>query len=199
MSSLPAHSWPDDAPFFSWGGTDEQLGKELLAWGIAILAAECGITLQHPSPSLGLSLEFRELAIVILSSADTPLAHTAIIEKALRRAAAGEWETAGKILRCRYQERLGRATLRRAVLHLAPDAELGQKRREQQRKFARAKGQELKAERKPEWERWRAEAARLIKLNPHLGLPGKKSELARKVKKALSLSDSERVIRLRIE
>ncbi|MET0014785.1 MAG: hypothetical protein ABW088_14135 [Sedimenticola sp.] len=78
-------------------------------------------------------------------------------------------------------------------------AALGIQRQKQQIKFAKAHGEELSEERRKEWERWNCEAERLIKTNPHLGRKGGKSELARRIKDNLQLSDSERTIRRRLK
>ncbi len=79
-----------------------------------------------------------------------------------------------------------------------PDIELGLSRREDLRGFGKRRGQDFHEERKAEWKEWRVEADRLKKANPTLAGKGKKSELARKVKASLRLSDSESTIRRRL-
>lgn len=79
-----------------------------------------------------------------------------------------------------------------------PDIELGESRRKSLKKFGHERGREQTITRSKEWEKWKAEADRLMVENPILAGDRKKSELARKIKKNLNLPDSIRAIRSRI-
>ncbi|MET0063223.1 MAG: hypothetical protein ABW176_13105 [Candidatus Thiodiazotropha endolucinida] len=74
---------------------------------------------------------------------------------------------------------------------------LGKKRMRQLKEFGERHGKDLKESRSKEWERWNNEAKKLIGMNPKLA--ENKSELARKIKAKLELSESIRAITRRID
>jgi len=81
--------------------------------------------------------------------------------------------------------------------HIGGDgAVLGFKRQGHLTRFAEIHAEQSHDEREKEWQKWRKEASRLIKENSVLS--GNKSELARRVKMNLGLSDAVRTIRKRL-
>ncbi|MCU0836121.1 MAG: hypothetical protein MUC77_17085 [Chromatiaceae bacterium] len=110
-------------------------------------------------------------------------------------------QTAEAVLRAedrRDRSLSANATVSRLVKEIGPDAALGKSRRNQLADFGDRRGKALQKEREAEWGKWRKEAERLKQKHPQLGLPGKKSELARRVKRSLALKDSIETIRKRI-
>jgi hypothetical protein len=171
----------------------------LLGWYVAAVAEKNGI------PPDAIPPEFAEAVVAAVLEVEADTAHNTPVEKALHLAARGDFEKAGHIARGFMLDSAHEMAAVRLLEQLSgevermkPDANLGRRRRQQFADFARTHADELSEERKKEWDRWRKEAARLLKLNPHLGLPGKKSELARKVKASLHLPDSLRTIRHRL-
>lgn len=79
---------------------------------------------------------------------------------------------------------------------LEPLARLGFSRRKSMSRFAQTHAKDLHASRSKEWQKWQAEADQLKKINSHLA--NNKSQLARRVKAKLKLTESIRTIRARI-
>lgn len=76
-----------------------------------------------------------------------------------------------------------------------PYAAYGWRRRQNEKSLhENLGGKKQTAERAPEWERWRAEGRKIRARNPHLSV----SEMARRVRKALKITDSEHTIRRRL-
>jgi len=78
------------------------------------------------------------------------------------------------------------------------DGLLGFQRRSQLTAFAKINAKEIHNIREIEWDKWRLEADRLRKANPYLAGNGKKSELARRIKKNLDLDETVQTISKRI-
>ena len=76
------------------------------------------------------------------------------------------------------------------------DTRLGYQRRNQLTEFGQQQGTDKHEKRAREWEKWREEGDRIVERNPRLAK--NKSEIARRIKKNLNLTDAERTIRDRI-
>lgn len=180
-------------PFPNEWDSDAERGAGLLDRYIAAEAESRGISRE------AITSEFAEWVRSKLLSAETDSACNAPVQIALHKAAKGDFETAGRFIR-EHIESGARSIVKdnqlerqeRAIQEMEPDANLGQARRKQQSTFARAHGEQLQAEREPEWERWRAKAAEILAGRKR---KASKRELARLVKEALSLPDSIETIR----
>jgi hypothetical protein len=75
------------------------------------------------------------------------------------------------------------------------DARLGYQRRNQLKEFGKKQGADKHEVRAREWEKWREERDRIVENNPRLI---NKSEIARRIKKNLDLTDAVRTIRSKI-
>lgn len=86
-------AWCDEVLEKALGGSDDQLGKVLLTCFVAVQADDCGI------PISAIPEDFIERVRQHVLAREAQTAQTAAVEKALHKAARGEFEVAGKLLR----------------------------------------------------------------------------------------------------